>query len=56
MRRIDEGQAYVLQPLFGQVERLMAPHGLTQLTIEVIDTARSGWPKDGESQGNHAPI
>lgn len=72
MRRIDEGQVYVLQPLFGQVElavakrfmqvsqgywrdslelaracqRPMAPNGLTQLTIEVIDTAAQ-WMADG---------
>ena len=72
MRRIDEGQAYVLQPLFGTVERavakrfmqvsqgywrdslelaracqrLMAPHGLTHLTLEVIDTAAQ-WMAEG---------
>lgn len=72
MRRIDEGQAYVLQPLFGKVERvtakrfmqvsqgywrdslelaracqrLMAPQGLTQLTIDIIDTAAQ-WMAEG---------
>jgi DNA transposition AAA+ family ATPase len=72
MRRIDEGQAYVLQPLFGQVERatakrfmqvsqgywrdsvelaracqrLMAPNGLTQLTMEIVDTAAL-WMAEG---------
>jgi DNA transposition AAA+ family ATPase len=72
MRRIDEGQAYILQPLFGQVERaaakrfmqvsqgfwrdsielaracqrLMAPTGLTQLTLEIVDTA-AVWMAEG---------
>ncbi|MNH11196.1 hypothetical protein D3C79_707040 [compost metagenome] len=75
MRRIDEGQAYVLQPLFGTVERavakrfmqvsqgywrdslelaracqrLMAPSGLTHLTLEVIDTAAQ-WMAEGRRE------
>jgi hypothetical protein len=75
MRRIDEGQAYELQPLFGQVERatakrfmqvsqgywrdsielaracqrLMAPTGLTQLTLEIIDTA-AVWMTEGRRE------
>ncbi|MFJ7313501.1 AAA family ATPase [Pseudomonas sp. NPDC098747] len=72
MRRIDEGQAYVLQPLFGNVERatakrfmqvsqgywrdsielaracqrLMVPSGLTQLSIDVVETAAL-WMAEG---------
>lgn len=75
MRRIDEGQAYVLKPLFGEVERatakrfmqvsqgywrdsqelakacqrLMVPHGLTQLTIEIVDTAAQ-WMAEGRRE------
>lgn len=79
MRRIDEGQAYILQPLFGQVERavakrfmqvsqgywrdsfelakacqrLMAPHNLSQLTIEIIDTAAQ-WMAQGRREPRQA--